>query len=383
MSHQHSSPQIKVYSEFGGKPHTWDQSQKGSVKLSSNNEEIDDDDNLKGVIVFMGSSVKLHRYVRLSLTEYVFVSLSLALVIAKFFPVVHNQIVSRATRLEHQSLYWGTAVVSNIFVYGLLFAGAKGWSIFHQAMYLERVLDNQMFFFERVVPSVVEMTLNAILFVGASLRTKSSNEIPIPGGMGKILFNISFLWSCACCCVCSQRCKVKLMRILIMFSFMMFVHRSIMDAISFVFMLFIEQSRALVVTIALLYTSSVVFLIVSVSFSFFILRHGSNAGMSIIQKLVNFAGGVCMLISVFGAVALMVVMYMIIVFSLNLKGVAGILIGLIPSIALSAGTFYIKTKLLKRSLSQTRQDHASPGAHDKCINDRGKDVTNDETMLLP
>ena len=36
-----------------------------------------------------------------------------------------------------------------------------------------------------------------------------------------------------------------------MFSFMMFVHHNIMDAISFVF---IEQSRALVVTVALLYT---------------------------------------------------------------------------------------------------------------------------------
>ena len=58
--------------------------------------------------------------------------------------------------------------------------------------------------------------------------------------------------------------------------------------------------------------------------------------------------GVCMLISVFGAVALMVVMYnMIIVFSLNLKGVAGIVTGLIPSIALSAAPWYIKKRLEK------------------------------------
>ncbi|CAI8049037.1 hypothetical protein GBAR_LOCUS27001 [Geodia barretti] len=74
--------------------------------------------------------------------------------------------------------------------------------------------------------------------------------------------------------------------------------------------------------------------------------------MSIIQKWVNFTGGVCMLISVFGAVALMVVMYMIIVFSLNLKGVAGILTGLIPSIALSAASWYIK-KRLEKEVSQS------------------------------
>ena len=88
-----------MYSEFGGKSHTLDQSQKGSVKLNS---EVDDD-NWKGVIVFMGFSLNLPKFMRLSWAEYVFVSLSLSLMIAKFFPAVHNQIVSRATRLEHHS----------------------------------------------------------------------------------------------------------------------------------------------------------------------------------------------------------------------------------------------------------------------------------------
>ena len=195
VSHQHSSPQIKVYSEFGGKPHTWDQSQKGSV----NNEEIDDDNNWKGVIVFMGYSVKLHTFMRLSLTEYVFVSLSLSLVIAKFFPAVHNQIVSRATRLEHQSLYWEL-----IFVYGLLFAGARAMAIFSQTFY---IVDLQRYSSTIIVPSVVEVIVNVILFIGAliaSLKTKSSIEIPFPRGMAKNSLNISFFWSCACCCNCSQ-----------------------------------------------------------------------------------------------------------------------------------------------------------------------------------
>ena len=52
----------------------------------------------------------------LGVGKYMISSLSLALLIAKFFPAVHNQIVSKATRFEYQSLYWGTAVVSNIFV---------------------------------------------------------------------------------------------------------------------------------------------------------------------------------------------------------------------------------------------------------------------------
>ena len=379
-----------MYSEIGGKPQTWDQSQKGTVTF-------DDDYNKVEVIVkFITGQIKRHDFIKLALSEYIIVSLSLSLVIAKFFPAVHNQIVSRATRLEHQSLYWGTAVVSNIFVYGLLFAAARGAAIYFQALGLEMLYplpySDKKLIKLTIVPSVVEVIVNVILFVGAliaSLRTKSSTEISFPRGIGKILLNISFFWSCACCCNCSQRCKVKLLRILIIFSFMMFVHRNIMDAISFVFMLFIEQSRAVVVTDSLLYTSSVVFLIVSVSLSFFILRHGSNAGMSIIQKLVNISGGVCMLISVFGAVTLMVVMYMIIVFSLNLKGVAGIVTGLIPSIALSAASWYIKKRLEKeiRQSSTATSQLPQYGTTGEAMNDGEREETEDNTddrqMLLP
>ena len=49
-----------------------------------------------------------------------------------------------------------------------------------------------------------------------------------------------------------------------------------------------------------------------------------------------------MLITVFGAVMLIVIMYMI---SLKLTGISGIITGLIPSIALSAVSWYIKKRL--------------------------------------
>ena len=63
-----------------------------------------------------------------------------------------------------------------------------------------------------------------------------------------------------------------------------------------------------------------------------------------------------MLISVFGAVALMVV------FSLILKGVAGIVTGLIPFIALSAASWYIKKRLEKEvGESNTATSHLPRG----------------------
>ena len=381
-------PQIKVYSVFGEKSKTFlgDSNQKGTI-LNYYDYDYDEDDG-KEVMKFMDFSMTLHKFVNLSLTEYAFVSLSLSLMIAKFFPAVHNQIVSRATRLEHQSLYWGAAVVSNVLTYGLLFAAGRGWSIAIQVLYLEKIFDTDFeatSILERyiVVSSVQEVIIHVILFVGAAVASLGDkNCISIPKGMAKVIINISFCWSCFCCwACCSKRCKAKALKVLIMFSFMMFIYHSIMDVFSFTFMMFIETSRVILITIAFLYISSMILLVLSVSFSVFIMFNGSNAGMSIFQQTITFLGGVCTLISVFGAVALIVVVYMIVFFSLRLQGFSGILTGLIPSIALSAASWYIKKRLLERALNRPNiPDQDQPEC--SAINNNGE-VENDRRLLIP
>ena len=66
------------------------------------------------VMDFMSWSMNTQSFVKLSLVEYVFVSLSLAVIIAKFFPATNN--------FEYQSLYWGSSVVttSSLMDFGLL-----------------------------------------------------------------------------------------------------------------------------------------------------------------------------------------------------------------------------------------------------------------------
>ena len=385
-------PQIKVYSEVGGNQQTWDQHQKGTVTKTHYSYDYYDRDDRKETMRFMDSSVKSHTFVNLSWAEYVFVSTSLALVIAKFFPAVHNQIVSRATRLEHQSLYWGIAVISNVFTYGLLFAAMRGGANTIQALYLEKILGNNGDYKDKVrtvlesyivVPSVQEVIIHVILFVGAIVATLRNNggiSIPIPGGMAELMIDISFCCSCFCFCFCfSQRCKAKTLRVLVMFSFMVFIHRNIMDVISLTFMMFIKISRVIIITTAFLYISLMVFLTLSVSFTLFIMLNGSNAVMSICQQILTFLGGVCTLISVFGAVALIVVVYMIVFFTLKLQGFTGVLAGLIPSIALSAASWYIKKRLLQRALNQPNiPDQPECGA----TNNDGE-VENDQRMFLP
>ena len=80
----------------------------------------------------------------------------------------------------------------------------------------------------------------------------------------------------------------------------------------------------------------------------------------------------------------MIVSYMIIVFSLNLQGVSGIVTGLIPSIALSSISWYIKKRLLTKeptnsSSSGPSQLQTEPGNDGEKYDGRDED----ERMLLP
>ena len=89
--------------------------------------------------------------------------------------------------------------------------------------------------------------------------------------------------------------------------------------------------------------SLMLFFVVFISFSIFFLSRGEK--MPFYKQSLNYFAGALMLITVFGAVMLIVIMYMILFFSLKLTGISGIVTGLIPSIALSAVSLYIKKRL--------------------------------------
>ena len=373
--------QLKQYSYFqnGSKPHNWPESEKGTVKY------IYKRFNLKKPLKFIMQSMDADQYMKLSTAQYVMISLSLSLVIAKFFPTIHNHLVSKVTKLEHQSLYWGTVIVFNAFTYSLLFLAGKGWGITNVAFGLLHLPIGWIPITCTLV--IQELVLNIILFVGAlvaSLRGRGGTVVPIPNGMPKITLYISFLFTCFCCCVgCSPRCKAKPLRVLIMFSFMSFIYHIIMDFIAVAFLLFIPEARSSIVTFTLLYISLLIFLVLFASYSLLTLFRGRHSNTSGWRQCLNCFGGAFVYITVFSALVLMIVSYMIIVFSLNLQGVSGIATGLIPSIALSSISWFIKKRLLTKghtnpSSSGPSQLQTEPGA-----NDGENDGREDERMLLP
>ena len=158
-----------------------------------------------------------------------------------------------------------------------------------------------------------------------------------------------------------------------------------MDFISISFLLFMEQIRLIAVIITLLYISVLMFLILSLSLSLFSLLHGNNAPLY--QQFLRFIGSVCSFIAVFTAVMLLVVMYMIAFFSLNLQGFTGIVTGLIPSIALSATSWFIKNRLVReRNYSNVTTGQSHYGITGMSINNddeviQTEDNTDDQDLI--
>ena len=138
--------QVKTYSySYESRHQAWDKSQKGTVQLSDEYLGFYFDD---GLITF-------------GLSEYVLVSLALALIIAVFSPAVHNTIVHRASaRLGNKSLYWGTAVVSNVFIYGLVFALGRGLFIIIE--YLQLLVIKHFTASLLIVPCIQEVVVHVI-----------------------------------------------------------------------------------------------------------------------------------------------------------------------------------------------------------------------------
>ena len=359
--------QIKQYSysHNGSKPQSWPENNKGSVQCSG--------EGYYGQLYsLMNMSILINKYISVGFFEYAAVSLSLSLVIAKFFPAVHNKIVLRVTRVEHQSLYWGTVIVSNIFTYGLLFLARKGWSLLtisHPAQYILVIL---------------EVVFNTILLVGAliaSCKGHGGTGVPVPNGIVKICIYISFLFSCFCCCVgCSVYCKKKTLRVLVLFSFMSFIYHSLLDVISVTLLLFIEETRASTATFTLLYISLLIFLVLFASFTLLTLIQRNVSGW---HQCLNCFGGAFLFITVFVALMLLIIMYITAMFSLKLQGVSGIVTGLIPSIVLSFISWYIKKKFFtrKHTTGSTNSDMGhEPGISGGAENDKLED---NDRMLLP
>ena len=353
--------QIKVYAEAGGKPQTWDVSQKATTTTNSNN-----DDEKHDVIKLLGWSIRVAIFCKLCLAEYAFVSISLVIIIAKFFPVYHSKLVSKATTLEYKSLYWGTAVVSNCFTLGLLFPAGRAVSI--AACFFGTKNANLHYNTITTLLPILEINMYIVFFVAAVIATWRSNVgiIHIPKGMAKVLIHIS---SCFCCCCCSSRCRVKGIQVLVLFSFMSFIYHSIMDAISVGYLLFISVSDTF--TMTMLYISLLFFLMSLTSFILYTTSSNRRDSRSAVKGSVMCVAGACMLLIIFCAVILIVAVYVTIITSLKPKGVIGFLTTLIPSLGLSAAGWLIKKKL--QSEVQSHQQASDYGATGQSLNDGGRE----------
>ena len=159
---------------------------------------------------------------------------------------------------------------------------------------------------------------------------------------------------------------------------MVFIHHNVMFVISNMFVL-VDQNRNIIIVYSLLYVSLLVFLVLFLSFSVF---SGNSRNVSLCRQCLHSLGGFFLLVTVFTAVLLLVIIYMITISSMNLKGFTGIVTGIMPSIALSAVSWYIRKILKERHHSKTTTTHSEHTSTP--INDgETEDTANDQSILLP
>ena len=341
--------QIKLYAETRGVPETWNREQKGITSINPSEEDYESFDP-KEINKYVPDTATL---LYLSLTEYIVVSLSVALLVAKFFPAIHSKLVSSVTTLEYQSLYWGIAVVCNVFVYGLVFLSGRISAIF-------------FFFFSfnatGIVVGVLQVTYYTI-FLLVSLFTAKSNAVAIPIGIGGVMINISFCWTFFCFCGCwSKQCKAKAVRVLVMFSFMAFIYHSIMEIFSFGFGLLINVSES--VTLTSLYIFSLFFF---VFLSYYIIRATTKLPQSrntmYYQKVLSIVANVFMLAVTFSAVMLIILLYMLLILKLQPRGLSAVVSALLPPVILSAVGWYVKKKLQSRFTNDDDEEISSADSY--------------------
>ena len=307
------------------------------MKIGGKSVFANDDNN---ALKFLNFSVDDSDFTRLSMVEYLVVSLSLALAIAKIFPTFNNKIALRAYGPAHQSLYWGTVVICNIISYSFLYVYVRAVSIFAASLLLTPDLAfDRAYWLSVSLGLTSEVLVYLILFVGALIAAISDHNVPFPTGMARVIFRLSFCF-CLCCCCCLQ-CSAKAIRVLILFSLMNVVYRIIMDAITIVYLMFIEDYRALIISILFLCITFFVFMIMCVSYILLNLR---SSNLPFYKKACS-GGQVLFVFMMFLALMLLVIMCIIIVFSLNLHGLAGVVTGLIPSVVLSGASWFIKKRL--------------------------------------
>ena len=341
--------QIKLYAETRGVPETWNREQKGITSINPSEEDYESFDP-KEINKYISDTETL---LNLTLTEYSVVSLSVTLLVAKFFPAIHSQLVSSVTTLEYQSLYWGTAVVCNVFVYGLVFLSGRISAIYF--LYIS-------FNATGIVVGVLQVTYYTI-FLLVSLFTAKSNAVAIPIGIGGVMINISFCWTFFCFCGCwSKQCKAKAVRVLVMFSFMAFIYHSIMELFSFGFGLLINVSET--VTLTSLYIFSLFFF---VFLSYYIIRATTKLPQAqntmYYQNFLSIVANVFMLAVTFSAVMLIILIYMLLILKLQPRGISAVVSALLPPVILSAVGWYIKKKLQSRFTNDDDEEITSADSY--------------------
>ena len=339
-----------MYTEAGGKPHSWDPKQQAKV---SSCPSVD-----RHFLSFCYDIITTLEYTyACGFVGYLLFTLLLFLLIPKLFWESHNKLVCKETSPVSRSLYWGSAVIS-LFLVIIIMLGKFILVFFEFTMAhaYPSVLYNVLYKVTLTANLVVE-TFSLILFLVVSIIiSRSSRGVPMPAAK----FTTHVLFCCCCCFCCSSRCKSKGVQVLTLWAFMTVIYYHIMEAVALVFTLFINVP--LTISYTLTYVSGVLFAIMLLSI---ILSSCRSTGRSRSTRakclcVVN----VSAILLGFSFLTLAFVAFISLyplLSGLNVKGpgIVSLKFSLLPSLSLSVAGWLIRKKLLKQDSNKVQQDNSA------------------------
>ncbi len=329
--------QLKSYAQVHNKPQEWKDADRGEVRCC--------DYDCPYLLQYDNSCKEMYHFSKIINTVYVgFVSINVFafLLLIRLAPSYYQKFVQQLSVSQdnvkriYLSVYWGTVIV--VFVLDLLVWLSEFVFFFWGSIVVDPQWPWIKYPFISAVTVLLTLLFTCIFCAWVIKRSGSEVSIPVKSILGVFL-------CCCCCCCCSTCLKAKAIQTVGLCTLVAFAQLVVLYGFPLCMVIILNPTESLPI-LALCVSAFFCIIMVVSHLIYASLVYQSNPKRK--RSVVPF------LVQLFQIIAFVCFVFSVVLFYLfllkagvKLRGPGSFLASLIPSVALSAGAWYVKTKLLR------------------------------------
>ncbi len=325
--------QLKSYAQVHNKPQEWKDADRGEVRCCGYDcVYMYDDDTCEEVYHFS----KIFNTVGVG---FVSINVFAFLLLIRLAPSYYQKFLQQLSVSQdnvkriYLSVYWGTVIV--VFLLCLWWFG----EIFGGVILYHFHLNNYYSSSQLISLGAIFLTLLFTCIFCAWVIKRSGTDISIP-----VKSILGVFLCCCCCCCCSTRLKSKAIQTFGLCTLVAFVQLVVLYGFLFCMVVILNPTESLPILALCVSAFFCIIMVVShLIYASLVYQSNHKRKRSVVPFLVQ----------LFQIIAFVCFVFSIVLFYLfllkagvKLRGPGSFLASLIPSVALSAGAWYVKTKLL-------------------------------------